>query len=893
MSESISARIAYAIRRRLTKPEVERIATGGQQHSGPRLSLVVATYNVEAYIDRFLASVFGQSSHLKRFEVIIVDDGSTDGTADIVRKWQDRYPHHLRYVHQENAGASAARNAGLALATGKWVSFPDPDDFLSVNYFRDMLKETEVRHELPLLAVISNLVFYFEDTDRYSDSHPLKYKFRSGKVTKTTDDMGAFIHLSGASIWIDREAIRSHDLAFDSRVKPTFEDAHLINRIFLANPGRSISFVPSATYYYRKRSDKSSQVDQAKTQRSWYIDRLKYGYLSLLEIAARDHGNVPRYIQRTCFYDLFWTFRYLVNHSYRVNFMTKGDIAEFQDLLKQIFAFIDTEVIESFELSGCNEEHKVALLQLYKNTRRDSIAVYVRDIDLAAELVQLSYYVGGDDSFDPEVHINYKIVEPLLPSCRRTEFLGRPYFQQKFIWVPLRDNQTISCELDGQSCRIRYYSKAIGESTDWLTLRNIVEKSAPSISTLEADARRRREHAIATRPKYHGCWVLIDQDARADDNAEHLYRHLIKTGRTENAWFIVAEGSKDWLRLKDEGFKLLPYGSDDHIAAQTNAAALISSHADQHILWPGGKAGLEDLVHSDFIFLQHGVTTNDVSDWLNFKPIRLFITSMPEEAAALSDPNGPYTFTARETLFCGFPRHDSLLAKKETAKEDLILLAPTWRKYLTIENDSVGERRLKHERFAQSDFGLNWSEVLTSERLRDIAQACGLKILLVPHPNMAMYLEDLSIPDWIETVDVRKGISYQDLLSRARIAVTDYSSAISDVAFLQRPVLYFQFDADEIFKGDHVYKKGFFDFERDGFGALVKSAPEVVNHIDEILSGRENPMYATRRNNAFPFRDGESSERVVQAIERLQNPRPTLSPLYASQKIAKGGLSYK
>lgn len=68
---------------------------------GPlRLSLVVPTYNVEAYIDRFLDSVFTQASQLRSFEVIIVDDGSTDRTAEIVRKWQARHPKHLRYVHQ-------------------------------------------------------------------------------------------------------------------------------------------------------------------------------------------------------------------------------------------------------------------------------------------------------------------------------------------------------------------------------------------------------------------------------------------------------------------------------------------------------------------------------------------------------------------------------------------------------------------------------------------------------------------------------------------------------------------------------------------------------------------------------------------------------------------------
>lgn len=861
-----------------------------QNQVGKGLSLVVAAYNVDPYIEKFFHSILNQSSSIRNFEVIVVDDGSTDETARIVKEWQDRHPKQIRYVHQQNAGAAAARNAGLTLATGQWVCFPDPDDFVNTDYFREMIKEIELGHNKPLLAVISNLVFFREDTNEYSDTHPLKYKFASGIVRVTSDDLGAFIHLSGASIWILREAIYSKGLTFDSRVKPTFEDSHLINRVFMANPGHTISFVPSAIYYYRKRSDKNSQVDLSRSQKPWFIDKLQYGFLGLLETAAQDLGHVPRYIQRTCLYDVFYAFRHLVNHSYRANFLEPEDIAQFHQLLKRIFSFIDVDVINTFELAGCTEEHKVALLQLYKNKRRDSAAIYFRDIDIASGIAQFSYYTGGDDRFVPEIYVNGKVIEPQLISIRRTDFLGSPYFQQNSFWVPLTDNETIFFKLDDVSCRIRYFSKSIGESTDWLTLRNALKKSPPNTSKLSPDNKRRRDHAIATRSKYHGCWVLIDQDGRADDNAEHLYRHMMKTGRTNKAWFILDEDAKDWPRLKDEGFNLLPYGSDDHIAAQTNAAALISSHADQHILWPEGTADLKDLTHYDFVFLQHGVTTNDVSEWLNFKPIRLFITCMPREAAALADPQGPYLFTARETLFCGFPRHDSLLVKKKAVQDDLILLAPTWRKYLTVENDVVGKRRLKHENFANSDFSRNWSEVLASERLRNIAQAQGLKIVLVPHPNMAMYLEDMAIPDWVETVDVREGASYQDLLSRARIAVTDFSSAVSDVAFLQRPVLYFQFDADEMFKGDHVYKKGFFEFERDGFGPVVKTATKVVDHVEDVLSGREDPIFAARRAESFPFRDGQSCERVVRAVERLQVP--TSSPLYATQVTDEEQLAY-
>ena len=112
------------------------------------------------------------------------------------------------------------------------------------------------------------------------------------------------------------------------------------------------------------------------------------------------------------------------------------------------------------------------------------------------------------------------------------------------------------------------------------------------------------------------------------------------------------------------------------------------------------------------------------------------------------------------------------------------------------------------------------------------------------------------------------------------MALTDFSSAISDVAYLDRPVIYFQFDEDEIFSGNHVCKQGYFSFRRDGFGPVEVHADAVMERLDEALSGREDPQYSARRRQAFVFRDGQCCERVTQAIEKIARraPPPTATP---------------
>src|SRR3569833_235040 len=91
--------------------------------SGPAFSVIIAVYNGDATLSRAIDSALMQS-YLPH-EVIVVDDGSTDGTAKIAKGYGDR----VRYLRQHNAGVAAARNAGVQAATGDWLAFLDADDW--------------------------------------------------------------------------------------------------------------------------------------------------------------------------------------------------------------------------------------------------------------------------------------------------------------------------------------------------------------------------------------------------------------------------------------------------------------------------------------------------------------------------------------------------------------------------------------------------------------------------------------------------------------------------------------------------------------------------------------------------------------------------------------------
>lgn len=93
-----------------------------------RLTLIIAAYNEEANIANCIECLLRQT--LKDFDIIIVDDGSKDNTANIIKKYVDNYP-HIHYIYQENSGASAARENALNQVRTKYISFLDADDLLS------------------------------------------------------------------------------------------------------------------------------------------------------------------------------------------------------------------------------------------------------------------------------------------------------------------------------------------------------------------------------------------------------------------------------------------------------------------------------------------------------------------------------------------------------------------------------------------------------------------------------------------------------------------------------------------------------------------------------------------------------------------------------------------
>jgi glycosyltransferase involved in cell wall biosynthesis len=854
----------------------------------PAFSIIVAMYGVEAYLEEFLTSLEAQTFGFGRLEVILVDDGSPDGSFEIAARWQQRHPDVIRCVRKPNGGVASARNAGIPFVTAPWVTFMDPDDLVTPRYFEHVDRFLTRFGAEPLVMVCTNLVYYDEIDGRNRNQHPLRGKFAAGARTVPISQLARDIHLATHTAFFERQRLEHTGLRFDERVVPDFEDAHFVARYLLEASDGSVGFVPKAKYRYRRRANHSSLLQTSWGKAAKFDASLRFGCLELFEEVARSRGEVPVWLQRTVLYHLQWYFRADAKLRSPTQKLGPAQLETFHELVGAIMRHIDQQTIDAFEL-GNPAAQTIWALSSYRNRRRHSeVALATYDPDQRLLLLRY-FYTGGVP--EERFVVDGEPVAAVYEKSQGHEYFRRSLFQERRVWIPvLRRAAYVEVELDGVPAPlVMGWVRPPRDKPELLfRARHRTIKSRLAGPGHRSDAStgitRRKVQLLRwasqigpVRRRFRKAWIFLDRDTHADDNAEHLYRWVRRHHPDVNAWFLLDRSSPDWGRLRAEGFRLLPAKARWRALVLLNADHLISSHVDQYVVEPVPRKHFGDLMRWRFTFLQHGVTQNDLSRWLNHKPIDRMITATPQEHVAIVGDGSPYRFTEREVRRTGFPRHDALLRKAAdpaAPATDTILIAPTWRSWLVGDGVGHGNRRAWNPDFHQSEYAIRWRDLLHDQRLERSARQHGKRIVFLPHVNVRSYLDWFDVPDHVEVLSDHHG-SIQDLLVRTSVLVTDYSSIAFDVALLDRAVVYYQFDRDAVY-GEHL-RPGYFDVSRHGFGPVVERQGQLLDAVHALLE-RRGPDRATlgRIARTFPDRDGEASRRVFESIVALRELHPAI-----------------
>ena len=213
----------------------------------PDVSIILPVYNVEKYLRRCLDSLVNQDCSCS-YEIIIINDGSQDGSADIIGEFEQRYD-FIRAISQENAGVSAARNAGIAEAKGKYVALVDSDDFVETGYISVMYELAE-KHDADIVQCRYRNFF-----EKSQSSMNILLSHRKGVfdgekalgslITDITVRSYPWNKLYKRSIFVD------NNIAYP--VNRRFED--LITTPVLFSHAKKVAFTREVLYNYSHRSD--------------------------------------------------------------------------------------------------------------------------------------------------------------------------------------------------------------------------------------------------------------------------------------------------------------------------------------------------------------------------------------------------------------------------------------------------------------------------------------------------------------------------------------------------------------------------------------------------------------------------------------------------------------
>lgn len=879
----------------------------------------MAVYNVELFLEEAIESVLKQDIGFREnVQLILINDGSKDGSGKICDRYQAQYPDNIVVVHKENGGVSLARNEGLERIRGEYVNCLDSDDKLSENTLSVVYKALEKwKEEVDLVAI--PLRFF----DGKKGEHILNRKFSQGSRIIDLKEEYDHPQLSMSCAFIKNSVVSKY--RFDEKLAYA-EDGKIVLQVLQEKMKYGV--VEEACYWYRKRTaGGASAVQNSLNSKKWYLDYLKhFSYWTICNSKEKNDQKVPLFVQYTVMYDLQWRFNSEQSPSL---VMDEQECKEYFEVLQKILAEIEDFVI--LEQRNMGKEYKLYALEVKYGKAPEKRAVS-NDLEYGygeTGVIKASEFMTKLEFIrlqDEKIEIEGLMVFPGAPTdnvqicavmngksydCEMVErdmvsvSMGKEIayvkgfrctlpVQKKKMYEIRFGSREHGCYVEKQQIRFGKFSPL--QNAMWnsyyaqkpylLTyLKNTLYVKPYShaghlyreLSFLKGLCRIKNpaaKKAVFMRSLYHiyhlfphkEVWLISDRINKADDNGEAFFEYLNQEKpKGIRYYYAISKDSPDFDRLSRSG-NVIEFLGWKYKWLCLCGAKVISSQGEDYIYRPFRDYSYcyADLMQKTrFVFLQHGVIKDDLSRWLKRynKNIHMFVTTTVPEYESIIQ--GDYGYGADVVKMTGLPRHDRLYHDEKKC----ITIMPSWRAYLVGETNVQTGKREPADCFSDSQYCKMYSELLTNKALLDYSAKHGYKIRFMPHPNMSECTKMLRMDAEVLPVDGEK-TAYRDIFAESDLVITDYSSVVFDFAYLRKPVLYFQADREEFFSGSHTYDKGYFEYERDGFGEVAYDTESLVRLIMEYIDRdcRLKDIYADRINTTFPYADKGNSKRVFDDI---------------------------
>lgn len=249
-----------------------------------KLSVIVPCYNTAKYVEKCLDSII--ENKVDDMEIIVINDGSTDNTLDILKKYQKKYPKIIKIINKENGGLSSARNAGLEVARGDYISFIDSDDYIEKDMYKNMLQKANNTFDIAVCGV--NMVY--EAYTKQIDSGLKKDMLDKDEIKTVMNDWFTVV-------WnkiYKRELLKNmafkkgiwyEDVEFLYRLLPKIKSIGIIDGYYynyIQRPNSITYTYNSKLYHLIENFDGILEYYQKNKLYDEYKDELEYGYVRYL-----------------------------------------------------------------------------------------------------------------------------------------------------------------------------------------------------------------------------------------------------------------------------------------------------------------------------------------------------------------------------------------------------------------------------------------------------------------------------------------------------------------------------------------------------------------------------------------------------------------------------------
>lgn|GEM_PF-3113045 len=880
-----------------------------------RVSVIVTIDEIPGSLQPTVNSILLQSlSFRNNIQLILMDCSGQDNVKKICLDYMNEFPKNVIYNKQETDCFNVARNAGKLLATGEFINFIDAGDRWSRSSLKILMSFLTEHEEIDIACGTIRFFGTKQGLDPRSEQV-------SGEQIINIHQNPRVTRLSSSGALIRASALEKFE--FDSEIDIS-EDLKLINQLILYKERFGIT--TKAICHINAGQKRISALKTMKVTPNYYSTALKNSLFELVRTSEEKFGSVIRYIQEIIAADL--AERIILLEGCPLN---QDQKIEYLGFLRQLLNKIDDQVIlgplkKNDELTRYS---RAAIKQLeIKHGQPFTELIDVRldglyhdgQLILPNDLLEMKLVVfeiedgfvsihGLFDLFTLTKESTKFFLETNGESFRITESIRRQYGPQYVdptfgevtffnLSIPIEDINDLSfaIELGAHkkvlSIRPDKFSQLVagapwsylnlGDRLIILRTNKINSERRFFLKTLYWETRRlirlvsRKRASVAivrlifwlTRPIFErqNIWLISDRFVLAGDNGEALFRFMTEHEiHHVRPVFVLSKNSVDYQRLCNMGEVIEPK-SMKHLILSLHARFLISSHADANIINPFGltQPVYRDISKFQYVFLQHGVTKEDLSDWLNRynKNIALFVTAARPEYDSILEY--AYHYSDKQVKLTGFPRWDYFM--NEPKPRQLVVM-PTWRQNLAGATDRNNTRAYNPE-FINSGFFKQWNSLLCHPKLNELLKKYEVTLKFCLHPSSIAQAKDFASSDLVE---IASRFNYHDELCRSIAMITDYSSVAFDFAYLQKPLIYFQFDQETYFS-DHSRTEGYFRYNEHGFGPVCETIDGVLCQLDSILEneGRMPETYLERVNSFFWKIDKNNSERVYREILSLQ-----------------------